>query len=254
VVNIRDFTYTQLRNLYSELDKAGYSILSFKKYLTEKPPGQQFVILRHDVDRKKDNALKISEIEHEMGICSSYYFRYPYTFDPNLLTKISKMGHEIGYHYEVLAKTRGDQEKAIRLFEKELQAFRKVYDVKTCCAHGSPLSRFDNRELWKMNDFRKFGIYGDAQFSVENLIEFFSDTGRSWDSRNNLRDFVENSTTTAKLSTTEDLIGYIRRVTPQALYISIHPERWTAGGLSWHLQWCADSIYNTGRTIIRSLR
>jgi hypothetical protein len=253
-MNIRDFTYTQLIALYSILDDAGYQILSFEKYLRGKPLDKKFVILRHDVDRKKENALKMAKIEHERGITSSYYFRYPSTFDPDLITKISAMGHEIGYHYEVLAKTKGDYKKAIQLFGEELLAFRKFYDIKTCCPHGSPLSRFDNREFWKMNDFRAFGISGDAQLSVNDPVVFFSDTGRSWDNRNNLRDSVVNSSTPTGICSTDDLMEFIRHGSPPTLYISIHPERWTAGGLRWYFQRYADVIYNTGRIIIKGIR
>jgi hypothetical protein len=252
--NIRDFTYTQLVALYSVLDDAGYRILSFERYMRGETLNKKFAILRHDVDRKKENALKMAEIEYERGISSSYYFRYPYTFDSDLISKISAMDHEIGYHYEVLAKSRGDKIKGVKLFSKELQEFRKFYDVKTCCPHGSPLSPFDNRELWSDNDFRTFGIEGDAQLSVRDPVIFFSDTGRSWDNRNNMRDFVVNSSTATHVRTTDDLIKHICLVSPPALYLSIHPERWTSGGLDWYFQRYADVIYNTGRIIIKGIR
>ena len=38
--------------------------------------------------------------------------------------KIHDLGHEIGYHYEVLSKANGDYEKAMKLFEQELSEFR----------------------------------------------------------------------------------------------------------------------------------
>jgi hypothetical protein len=253
-MKIRDFTYAQLIALYSVLDDAGYQILSFEKYLKGKPRNKKFVILRHDVDRKKGNALKIAEIERERGIQSSYYFRYPSTFDPDIISRISAMGHEIGYHYEVLAKAKGDTSKAIQLFGEELSAFRKIHAVKTCCPHGSPLSGFDNREFWKMNDFKAFGISGDAQLSVNDPVVFFSDTGRFWDNSNNLRDSVVNSSTPPGICSTDDLLQFIHHESPPALYISIHPERWTSGGLDWYLQRYADVIYNTGRMIIRGIR
>ena len=49
--------------------------------------------------------------------------------------------NEVGYHYEVLSKAKGDYEKAVELFEQELKEFRKIVDVKTICMHGSLLSR-----------------------------------------------------------------------------------------------------------------
>jgi len=45
------------------------------------------------------------------------------------------LGHEIGYHYEVLSKANGDYETAVELFEQELSEFRKITDVKTICMH-----------------------------------------------------------------------------------------------------------------------
>jgi len=251
VIVIRDFTHTQINELYTTILDAGYIILSFDRFLREKPVDRKFVILRHDVDRNKENAWEIAKIENDLGICSSYYFRYPYTFDPHLITKISILGHEIGYHYEVLAKAGGDREKALKIFQNELQVFREVCDVKTICAHGSPLSSCDNRDLWKKYEFTHFGISGDAQLSMNTPVSFFTDTGRSWDIKNNLRDFVTNATITTDIRTTGDLIAHITRVTPPALYLVIHPERWTPGGLSWYFQYSRDLAFNCGKTIIR---
>jgi hypothetical protein len=254
MIDIRDFTHNQLIALYTTILRSGYTIIPFDRYLTNKPISQKTVILRHDVDRSKDNALEIAKIENGLGICSSYYFRYPYTFDVDLISKISALGHEIGYHYEVLAKARGSYEKAILLFERELQEFRKTCTVKTICAHGSPLSRYDNRDLWKKYSFTRYEIIGDAQLSIDSPVSFFTDTGRSWDMQNNLRDFITHTTITPGIRTTEDLIAHIRSVSPPILYLVIHPERWTVGGFSWYLQYSVDISFNTGKGLIRRLR
>jgi hypothetical protein len=254
VIDIRDFTHNQLIALYTTIHRAGYTIIPFDRFLTNKSISQKTVILRHDVDRKKHNALEIAKIENGLGICSSYYFRFPYTFDADLISKISSMGHEIGYHYEVLAKARGNYEKAILLFEQELQEFRKICPVKTICAHGSPLSQYDNRDLWKKNPFTRYGINGDAQLTIDSPVSFFTDTGRSWDMQNNLRDSITHTTITPGIRTTGDLIAHIRSVSPPILYLVIHPERWTAGGIAWHLQYNTDLVLNTGKRIIRRFR
>ena len=39
-------------------------------------------------------------------------------------------------------------ELAICDFGRNLEKFRKFYPVKTICMHGSPLSKWDNRDLW----------------------------------------------------------------------------------------------------------
>lgn len=250
----RDFTYTRLRELYGTLIDNDYQTVTVLDYLITPLRDEKFVILRHDVDRNRNTALTMATIEHELNICSSYYFRYPATFEPDLLSTISAMGHEIGYHYEVVAKTRGNRKKAFLLFEKELQEFRKICSVKTICAHGSPLSPYDNRNLWKDHPFSRLGISGDAQLSITTPVSFFTDTGRSWDMRNNLRDSVENVTITTGIRTTCDLIAYITQRAPRALYLVIHPERWTAGGFAWYVQDCTDLIFNAGKTLIRRFR
>lgn len=250
----KDFSYARLSELYLSLMDNEYQPIPFFTYLEKPPFDKKIVILRHDIDRNRKNALTIATMEHELNICSSYYFRYPSTFDPDLISAISDLGHEIGYHYEVLSKTRGNFSKAILLFEEELQEFRKICSVHTICAHGSPLSPYDDRNLWKEYSFSRFGISGDAQLSINTPISFFTDTGRSWDMRNNLRDFVANATMTADVRTTGDLIAHIIRVAPPALYLVIHPERWTSGGPAWYLQYSRDLLFNTGKTVIRRFR
>jgi len=33
------------------------------------------VILRHDIDKLPANALKMAQLEHDLGVAGSYYFR-----------------------------------------------------------------------------------------------------------------------------------------------------------------------------------
>ena len=74
------------------------------------------VIIRHDVDRLAARALNLAEIESNFGIKSTFYFRIK-TFQPEIVTKMHSMGHEIGYHYECLSDANGDEETAIRAVE-----------------------------------------------------------------------------------------------------------------------------------------
>ena len=90
----------------------------------------------------------------------------PVTFRPEIIRKIRDLGHEIGYHYEVLSKTNGDYAKAIALFSEELEEFRKICPVKTICMHGSPLSKYNNRDLWEKYDYHTYGISGRGFFNI----------------------------------------------------------------------------------------
>jgi len=135
-----DFTLNKYEKLISTLGPGDYTVL---RYLTR---GNRF-ILRHDVERMIQNALDMAQREHKHGITSTYYFRVPYSYNRKIITEIYDLGHEIGYHYETLAKARGDYRKAYELFKTELGMF-KQWKVKTIAMQGSPASRFDNKELW----------------------------------------------------------------------------------------------------------
>ena len=74
----------------------------------------KLIIMRHDVDKKPYNALRIAKIENELGIESTFYFRTTKeVFIPEIISEISNLGHEVGYHYEVLCKSEGNYDVAI---------------------------------------------------------------------------------------------------------------------------------------------
>ena len=135
-MRMRDFTMTQYKDLCLALLDSGYTPLTVYSYLEgQKKKNNKLVVLRHDIDRKCGNALRMAELEHELGIQSTYYFRFPYTFKPDIIRKIKDLGHVVGYHYEVLSKANGNYERAVELFEQELSKFRKIVDVKTIGMH-----------------------------------------------------------------------------------------------------------------------
>lgn len=65
------------------------------------------IILRHDVDVSLEKAVKMAEIEHGLGICSTYLIlvKSPlYSIEEkdsqDMLFKIIDMGHEVGLHHD----------------------------------------------------------------------------------------------------------------------------------------------------------
>ena len=99
----RDFTLATYRKLLLTLQQSGYSFFTFEDWCLGKASGR-YVILRHDVDIKAAHSLAIAQIESEMGIRTTYYFRVvPQSNKPYIITSIAGLGHEIGYHYEDLS-------------------------------------------------------------------------------------------------------------------------------------------------------
>ena len=227
---------------------AGYTPVTVERYLAGGSGGRT-VILRHDVDRKPENALKMAELEYALGIASTYYFRYPHTFIPEIIEQVLSLGHEVGYHYEVLAKAKGDYGEAITLFARELEEFRSLCDVRTICMHGSPLSRYDNRDLWKRYDFREFGIVGEAYLSMAGKgLRYLTDTGRTWGGKHSVRDAMPGAgAVPPSVATTDDLARWIGSAGEEGLYLTVHPERWADSEIEWISGSVKDLLMNAGK-------
>lgn len=240
------------KELCSALQSAGYTLATVHQYLSSDSLGKISVI-RHDVDRKPENAMRMAEFEHALGIHSTYYFRYPHTFRPEIITRINSLSHEIGYHYEVLAKAKGDHASAIALFSHELEAFNAICDVRTICMHGSPLSPYDNRDLWGKYDFRDYGLEGEAYLSMaEDGLRYLTDTGRNWSGKHSLRDAMPGAMPVS-LETTDELISWIESA-EENLYLTVHPERWAVSEAERVFGNLKDRLMNLGKISIKNIR
>ncbi len=242
---MKDFTFKIYGELLSFLLKSGYSICSVDDYLSGRNNSQNMVIMRHDIDRRIHKAVDFAHIEHDLGIRATYYFRHPYTFKPAVIQKIGDMGHEIGYHYEVMSKADGDPVYAKELFQKEIDDFRTYVPVKTVCMHGAPLSKFDNRNFWDYHSFEEFDLSGEAYLSM-NDVYYYSDTGRNWSNAHKIRDSLKNQLNSSldDVKSTPDLIRSIERNKPHVAYILTHPERWAGSPGEWLYLWGMDSAVN----------
>jgi len=248
----RDFTLRKYAELCNTLLDSEYQILTVLSCLENNKKIEKFAILRHDVDVSAEKALVIAGLERSLGLKSTYYFRYPRTFHPEIIKRISSMGHEVGYHYEVLDKTKGNPEEAIQLFENELEEFRKICDVKTICMHENPLSKHIDLNLWGEYDFRDYGILGEAYLSLDyNDVFYFSDTGRTWGAKYKIKDFVDiqNEYSTV-VSKTDDLINLVKEQKLDKLCLLTHPKRWNDEYTAWLHELIFQNIRNIPKVVI----
>lgn len=268
---MKDFSLTTFKFLLTTLIKSSYTFSPFYKRNTGAP---REIILRHDVDLKPQNAVAIAKIEEDLGLAGSFYFRIvPGSFDPAAIRKIASMGHETGYHYEDMnfawakLKAQGSGLRAqgehlerqvadigIGLFLNNLNDLRKIVPVKTICMHGSPMSRWDSRVLWKYYDYHDFGIIGEPYFDINfDEVLYLTDTGRRWDGDSvNIRDLTtgDRRKTTEKFTaspsfpltlsasyrfhSTFDIIRAAEEgKLPDKIMMTFHPQRWTDNLLPW---------------------
>jgi len=253
VPHMPDFTMSKYQTLCQILKEEKYIFLTIKKYIelkeAERIP-EKFAIIRHDVDRWLYNAIRMAEEEQRIGIRSTFYIRYPGTFNPDSMQYISRLGHEIGYHYEVVSKNNGDMKKAFEQFIKELSQFRSFIPVYTICMHGNPLSPYDNRTLWNTYHFEDLGIIAEAYLSLSDL-RYFTDTGRTWAGNRAIYDTLSEWVPKPKLRSTQDLISWIENASPSYLYLTVHPERWAPDPLRYLASWGMDFVVNIGKIVIK---
>ena len=279
----RDFTFAKYVELCEKMLNSDYELLTVEKYLTMKNKTEKFIIMRHDVDDGADlpYTLAMARKEADLGISATYYFRVnDDVFKPEIIREIASLGHEIGYHYDVLGKADGDYERAIKLFEHELNMLRAFYEVKTIAMHGGPFVtglnaatfsdilrvirnmisgrktfvNFDSRDLWKVYDFRDYGIIGDAYLSINfNDVVYVSDTNRNWsDTKHRLRDFVANNNNfSITIESTDDLIGIVEKEIVPKILILTHPPNWRDGFKDWVKWLMIQKIKNTGKTCLK---
>jgi hypothetical protein len=219
--------------------------MAFEQYSQKQK--NKYVIFRHDVDRFPANSLAIAEIEHELGIIGSYYFRRgPESYEKKVIKHIANLGHEIGYHYENLTHCNGDFRLAIEDFRFNLEKLRKLYPIKTICMHGSPLSKYDNRDLWKKYDYRDFGIIGEPYFDIDfNEVLYLTDTGRRWNtSRGNIRDKVQSKYNYNFKSTFDIIAALENHILSDKIMLNIHPQRWHDKFVPWAKELVLQNIKN----------
>jgi hypothetical protein len=298
-----DFTLKIYQMFLKTLKTQGFLFLTFEESFRNKEI--KSIILRHDVDLLPENSLDFARIEAEMGIRGTYYFRLvPRSFNDKIIKEISSLGHEIGYHYEDMGtmarrhKGIKEEEELVKIsidsFAENLESLRKITPVNTICMHGSPMSRWDSKLLWKYYDYHDFGITGEPYFDVNfDEVLYLTDTGRRWDGDSfNLRDKAQGSglraqdgkgdglravkTNTQYVSgpqqtivplnhrtvvpstrfhSTFDIIRAAEKdLLPDKIMMTFHPQRWTDKPVPWVKELVWQNVKNIGKYFIIRLK
>jgi hypothetical protein len=158
----------------------GYSVLSLETWLAdpELSAGQPRLLLRHDVDQHPASALRMAAIEAELGILSTWYFRWR-TAIPRVVESIRSQGHAVGLHYETLTRElllRGqgaaDAEALIpearEILRNELGAFAERFGLaRSACPHGDTrMPGVHNGVLLLDQDWPSYGLRWDANAAM----------------------------------------------------------------------------------------
>ncbi len=193
----------------------------------------------------------MAQVENKFCVKGTYYFRgIRSAYKEHIIRQIANLGHEIGYHYEEMDLVNGDTQKAIDLFEDNLGRLRNIYPVKTICMHGSPLSKYDNRDLWKKYDYRDYGIIGEPYFDIDfNEVLYLTDTGRRWNtSRGNIGDKVKSKYKYNLKSTYDIMAALEKNELPDKIMLNVHPHRCFDN----YFLWTKELVFQKTKNIIKS--
>ena len=250
-----DFSLNAYEKLLKTFIDCGYSFQTLEGFVSS--PKNKTIVLRHDVDRLPGNSLKIACLERKLGVVGSYYYRIiPKCFDGDIIKEVVDLGHEIGYHYEDLALENGNADKAFESFCKNLEHLRKCYPVKTICMHGSPMSKWDSRLIWRKYDYKKLGIVAEPYFDIDySRVLYITDTGRKWNASNiSIRDKVEGEGNLQHRYNFHSSFEIIRHCgenkLPGNIMMNIHPHRWFNFGMGWAKELVMQNIKNIIKYII----
>ena len=255
-----DFTLIVYRNLLETLVSQKYSFITFSNYLGKNiiTDISSKIILRHDVEEKYENALQFAQIQNELGVLGTYFFRIlPKYFNPEIVKQIAELGHEVGYHYDDLTKCKGNHNKAILRFKKNLNILRDISPLQTICMDGSPLSSYDNKDLWSHYNYKDYGIIGEPYYDMDfDKFFYLTDTGRRWDGwKTSVRDKVPQQEKWNRegliFHSTNDIIKAAKQgKLPNKIMMTFHPQRWHEGGLPWLKELVVQNIKNQVKRVL----
>ena len=250
-----DFTIRKFSELLNAFLDKGYEFQTLEEFIHK--PSAKVAILRHDVDRLPVSSLNTAKLENALGIRGTYYFRIvKHSNHPRIIEEVAALGHEIGYHYEDLTLSNGIFEQAILSFEANLTYFRTFYPVKTICMHGSPVSKWDNRDLWKKYSYRDYGIMAEPYFDLNfDEMLYLTDTGRRWNGdKSSVRDKILNkryNDLKKGLKTSDNILQAISGdELPGKLMVTVHPQRWTDQVVPWLKEYFVQAFKNRIKQMI----
>jgi ribosomal protein S18 acetylase RimI-like enzyme len=123
------FTGQGYRALLETLLARGYRVRDYAEADPEAPD----LLLRHDLDMSLAAALPLAEIEHRLGLRSTYFLRVaseyynPYTRTARtIMERLIGLGHAIGLHFDAAPYAEGDFDALERAAARECEALEEL--------------------------------------------------------------------------------------------------------------------------------
>lgn len=190
-------------------------------------------VIKHDVETVSDSTVEIAKIEARHGLSAIYFFQYDvFLNSSHHVRELQSLGHEIGYHYDVLDNNLGDLPAAILEFERNLESFAEFgCRIKWICPHGNPALK---RTGWSSNKdfFRNRNVRSRFKELKDIVVDFshhfpkylyISDVGYGF----KIVGSISNNDQIKSVDTpVENIFQLIHDRRSSGFVISTHPHRW----------------------------
>lgn len=176
-----NFTHAHYAEICQSIVDRGYRPIHYSEDGTTAKE-ERVIILRHDVDQSLEAALQLAQIEHSMGVKSTFFLwlTSPFynVFDPSqsgIIRRLLSLGHQIGLHFDehpYSIETPLDLSAAVKREAQILSAFFEV-DIQAVSMHRPS-------KVVLENDIELGGLinaYGRRFFKE---YKYLSDSRRQW--------------------------------------------------------------------------
>jgi len=178
-------------DLLIDAQERGYEVISlaafYERLRTDRLQNNDARVFlnRHDIDVDVKTARKMFQVEKELGVTSTFYFRLS-TLDVSFIREIKNYGSEVGYHFEEIAtfakkhkiKNKKDLQPWLneisKLFLENLNRIESAvgFKIKSVVSHGDFVNRsweYNNNEIVDEALKKRGGI----DFEAYELVPYF---------------------------------------------------------------------------------
>ncbi|MDD2502699.1 MAG: hypothetical protein PHG58_02405 [Clostridia bacterium] len=178
--NFDYFTIDHYREIVQLAKNQGFNFILHKDKFT---PERKDIIWRHDVEFSPYIALKMSRIEHELGVQATYFFQLHSEFYNTLeryisdiLLEIRSLGHHIGLHYDSHYYNVQDEETLEKTLSQDRIYFENVF--------GFEIDTFSFHETTPFILSCEKDTYGDLlnvySKRIKQLYQYCADSTGFW--------------------------------------------------------------------------
>lgn len=177
------FDYFTLANYKSLLELALEKGFCFIVFTDNFLADRKDILWRHDVEFSPDIALKMAQIEHDLGVKATYFFQihseFYNIFDcyfSDILKKIKLLGHEVGLHFDAHYYGVKTENELTRFIELDKNYFEQVFDC-----HLSVFSFHNtNSFILKCEDYEYGGLVNVYSKYFKERFRYCADSTGYW--------------------------------------------------------------------------